>query len=163
MWFPLAPTELDYIGTAPHRFDNEIVIDAPAERIFELISDGRSMGAWFQDFVACRWTTTAPHGVGSTREVELEALTVKERFLTWEPGRRLAFAIYAITVPLVKRMVEDLRLEPVGDRRTRVLWQVHYTPSLVMRAVHPIGRLVFGKMFQASLAGLKRHAEATPG
>jgi uncharacterized protein YndB with AHSA1/START domain len=159
MWFPLEPTELDYLKRAPHRFENEAVIRAPAERVFQLLSEGHSMGSWFQDFVACRWTSQAPHGVGSTREIELKALTVKERFLSWEPGRRLSFAIYAITVPLVRQMVEDLELEPLDDGRTRVRWHAHYTPSLAMRVAHPVGRAVFGKMFRTSLAGLTRVAE----
>src|SRR5262245_28257465 len=74
MWFPLEPTELDFVDRSKHRFENEAVIDAPAERVFELLSDGERMGDWFTDFVACRWTSPGPHGVGSTREIQLKAL-----------------------------------------------------------------------------------------
>lgn len=162
MWFSLEPAGLEYIARAPYRFDNEVVIQAPAERVFDLIADGKSMRRWFHDFVDCRWTSTAPHGVGSTREVELKALAVKERFLQWERGKRIAFNVYAITLPLVRRMIEDLQLEPLDAGRTRLRWRVHYTPTLLMRILHPIGRAIFGRMFRVSLASLRRVAESTP-
>jgi len=158
MWFPLKTTEIDFVERSNHRFENEAVIEAPAGRVFDLLVDGDGMARWFADFVACRWTSPGPHGVGSTREIELKALTVKERFLVWEPGKRVAFAIYAITIPLVSRMVEDMELEMLGPSRTRILWRAHYEPSLAMRLVHPIGRAVFGKMFRKSLEGLSRAA-----
>ena len=161
MWFPLEPTEIDYIGRSTHRIENEAVIGAPADRVFELISSADHMSSWFHDFVSCRWTSPAPHGVGSTREVALKALTVKERFLSWEPGRRLSFCIYAMSLPLARHLVEDLQLEAVEPGRTRLRWQVHYTPTLAMRLVHPAARAVFGRMFRTSLEQLKRLAEPT--
>lgn len=158
-WFAVAPVELDFTERSRYSLDQSAVVAAPPERVFALMADGGRMGEWFHDFVACRWTSAAPHGVGSTREIELAALTVKERFLAWDPGRRLAFRIDAITLPLVSKMIEDMRLEPVdGGRSTRVSWRVHYEPTLLMRLVHPIGRRVFARMFAKSLAGLARLA-----
>jgi uncharacterized protein YndB with AHSA1/START domain len=159
MWFQVKPTDLSYTLSSPFQMRNEAVIAAPPERVFEIITNGDVQHEWFKDFVACRWTSAPPHGVGSTREVELKTLTVKERFLAWDPGKRMSFCIYASTLPLISEMLEDLQLEPTSDGGTLFRWTAHYTPTLAMRLVHPIARVVFGGMFRASIEGLKRYAE----
>jgi uncharacterized protein YndB with AHSA1/START domain len=159
MWFQVSPAEISYTQSSPFQIQNETVIHAPPDRVFEILTDGTKQHEWFKDFVACRWTSAPPYGVGSTREIELKTLTVKERFLAWDPGKRLSFCIYAITQPLVSEMVEDLQLEPASNGSTRLRWTAHYTPTLLMRAVHPIARMKFGAMFKASLEELRRYAE----
>lgn len=159
MWFSTTPTELGYCDTSPFLFENVRVVPAPPERVFEVFATGEGQTTWFQDFVACRWTSGEPHGVGTTREIELKMLTVKERFVAWEPGKRLTFSIDAITLPLVRAMMEDLRFEPAGEGKTKVTWRAHYTPAPVMRLFHPIARVIFGRMFAKSLDGLSRYLE----
>jgi len=90
-----------------------------------------------------------------TRIVRLKALSVKERFVNWEPGRRITYAMDAISVPLVKQLMGDVHLSPSGTG-TRVDWTLHYRPSLLMRAVHPLARAVFSRMFRDSLRNLER-------
>ncbi|HZF48052.1 MAG TPA: SRPBCC family protein [Polyangiaceae bacterium] len=158
MWFQVQPAEIDYTRSSPFQIRHEAQIAAPPERVFDVLSTNEGAKEWFKDFEAIRWTSAPPHGVGSTREVELKLLTAKERFLAWDPGRRLTFCIYALTLPIVTQMVEDMQMEPSGDGGTRFTWTVHYTPSLLMRPVHPIARKVFGDMFRASTEGLRRFA-----
>jgi hypothetical protein len=158
MWFQLRRMSLEEAARAPFGFDNRAEIAAPPERVFDLFADGRRMGSWLQDFRACRWTSPEPHGIGAEREVELAAFTVKERFLAWDRGKRISFSIDAITLPLLAAAVEDLQLAPAGSG-TEVRWRVHYVPSLAMRLVHPLARVVFGRLFRNSLAAMKRVAE----
>lgn len=161
MWFQVHPVDIRYIERSPFQFRNEAEIKSPPERVFEIMATAENQHEWFQDYKACRWTSAPPHGVGSTREIELKTITVKERFLAWEPGKRLTFCIYAATVPLVREMVEDLTFEPSSlvSGGTHVRWIAHYTPTLLTRAVHPIVRGQFGAMFKATLEGLRRYAE----
>lgn len=158
MWFPLEHQDLRFVDRAPNKLEFTAVVPAPPARVFEILSTAERQREWFQDFVADRWTSPPPHGVGSTREIELKMLSVKERFLAWEEGKRLAFAVDAITIPLVKAMLEDMQLEPSGEGSTRLAWRVYYRPSLAMRLVHPVGRAIFGRMFKASVDGLARYA-----
>jgi hypothetical protein len=163
MWFDVEAVPLSFTESAPYLIENTVGIDAPAARVFEILATGERQADWFKDFVACRWTSAEPHEVGSEREIELKALTVKERFLAWEPGKRLTFHIYGITIPLVTAMIEDMVIEPTGDRTCRFTWRVHYRPTILMRLIHPIGRAIFGSMFRASAKGLAKYAKLSPG
>jgi len=145
MWFRLRPATLDFASR--HRFENVVEIDAPAAKVFPLLT-GERFTEWLPDLLSWEWTSPAPRGVGSTRVVRLRSLAVKERILAWDEGRRFAFAIEEITVPLVRRMTEDMVLEPLGDARCRFVYTVKYEPSPLMRLIHPIARRIFGSMFR---------------
>lgn len=154
MAFSLRPTDLDYLSNAPCELYHEAIVAAPPEPVFELLTSSERMGEWFPDFVSCTWETPAPHGVGSRREVVLKALRVKERFLAWEAGSRVVIAFEEINLPLVSRLAEDMRVVALDSQRTRVSRRVAYTPTLAMRLVHPLARVVFGRMFAQSLRAL---------
>lgn len=162
MWFELTPTDLSFFDNAPFHFENEAIINASPERVFEIWATGEGQAEWFKDYKSARWYHEPPYGVGSTREVVLKALSVKERFLAWEPGKRMAFTMYGITIPLVKQMAEDLHFSPVEGGRTRFRWKACYRPSATMRVVHPIGRRVFGGLFSASISGLTAYLAKHP-
>jgi hypothetical protein len=163
MWCDLEPTDLSFIERAPFKFDNEAVINASPARVFEIVSLGEGEPVWLKDYKAAHWTSAPPYGVGSTRELELKLLAVKERFVVWEPGRRLSICIEAASLPVVTAMFQDLQMEPMAQGRTRFRWQVYYTPSVLMRLIHPLGRAIFGGIFSSSTAALARYATCHPG
>ena len=74
----------------------------------------------------------------------------------------MTFRIEACSLPLVKAMMEDFRIHKVGKSRSRIDYTIHYTPSLIVRAVHPLARAVFGKMFRDVVRGVTRMAERAP-
>jgi uncharacterized protein YndB with AHSA1/START domain len=160
MWFDVDPVPLSFRESSPHRIEVVEEIDATPARVFEILADSDRASEWFADIVGVRWTTPPPHGVGSERVVELRAMRVKERFLAWEPGERIVFHIYAISIPLVSAMLEEMVLEPLGEGRTRLVWRVHYRPALLMRALHPIVRAVYARIFRAAARGIARVAKA---
>jgi Polyketide cyclase / dehydrase and lipid transport len=158
MWFAVDPCDLDFCERSPHRMVTEAVLPLDPGPAFDLIASDRELGAWLHDFVACRWTSDPPHGVGSTREVELRMMRVRERFLAWDPGERLTFTFTASTLPLMKRAVEDLRLTPLGPARTRLRWTVHYELRAWAAPLDGIARIVFGRLFARSAENLVRCA-----
>lgn len=159
MWFDIQRSELEYCDVSPFTLEHKRTIVARPERVFDVFANGEGQERWFHDFRECRWTSEEPRGVGSTREIELAMLTVRERFLVWDRGQRITFSIDAITLPIVRAMVEDMHFAPSGDDGTEITWRVHYTPAPAMRIVHPIARAVFGRMFRLSLEGLARYVE----
>jgi hypothetical protein len=163
MWFFTAPTGLDFVDRSPFQLRFHEVVEADASRLFALVT-GERMEEWFTDLRSLEWDGPPPYGVGSKRVVRLKTLSVKERFLAWEApegtkGGRLAFAMDAVSVPLVRRMMEDFRIESLGPGRSRFEWTVHYAPRLVLRLVHPVARLIFGKMFGDGARALREVAE----
>jgi hypothetical protein len=163
MWFSLISSDLTYVDTSPYRIANVIHIAASPERVFDVMATGEAQTEWFQDFVACRWTSGEPHGVGTTREIELKTLTVKERFLVWDRGKRLTFSVDASTVPLIHQMIEDMRFEPSeSGSGTRFVWHVHYTPSLLMKPMHAAARAIFERMFRLSTEGPQEVRRSAP-
>lgn len=160
MWFDVDPVPLSFRESSPYRIEVIEEIDAPPARVFDVLADSARASDWFADIVAIRWTTPPPHGHGSERVVELRAMSVKERFLAWEPGERIVFHIYAITIPLVSAMLEEMILSPLGEGRTRLVWRVHYRPAMLMRVLHPIVRAVYARIFRAAARGIARVASA---
>jgi hypothetical protein len=158
VWFSLEPCELDFCERSRRRIVNEVVLPASAASAFELCASGEELGAWLDDFVSCTWTSAPPHGVGSTRDVKLKLLSVRERFIAWQPGERLTFTMTATTLPVFSRAVEDLQLTALGPNETRVRWTVHYDVPRWARLFHPVMRAVFKRLFARSAANLARYA-----
>lgn len=157
----LRPVELDFLERAPFHFRNEIDLPCPPERVFEAFADPPGWAAWFDDMKSGAWTSPAPHGVGATRTMVLGLTTAEETILAWEPGRRFAFRIDRLGVPLVRAMAEDYRLEPTASG-CRLVWIVGYEPTPLARLVHPVVRAVFGRQFRRSLDGLRRVLAGAP-
>lgn len=152
---------LDYTERSPFRFVNERDIAAPPAQVFAVLA-GDSWPQWFPDFLGVTWLS-GTGGLGSVREVRLKTLSVRETFLAWDDGRRYCFRIDSVTLPLIRIMVEDLALSPGPDGGTHLRWTAHYTPRLLMRIIHPIARLIFGRMFRKAADGLKKQAELIAG
>lgn len=158
-WHATRPSELDYVVIAPYCMENEIQIEVPPAKVFQILSES-NWGDWFVDFQSVEWTSQPPYRVGSTRTVTLKSLAVKERFLAWDPGRRFSFSIDAISLPLLEGMMEDMQLEPRKDgSATHFRWRVFYTPNPLMAALRPIAQPLFAGMFHQSLENLKAYAE----
>lgn len=169
MWFPLEPADGDFVARAPHRFEHMAILAAPPERVFDVLADGAKWASWFQDLVSYEWTSPPPHGAGSTRTLVLEAVTVQERILvsdapTASAGARgrIVYAMERSTLPLARRYVGDMSLEPHGHGETRFHWVAAYEPTLFFRAIHPVGRRLFDKTFRDSMRRLAELFGASP-
>ena len=156
MPFAVRAETLDFVDRAPAEFLTEADLPATPERVFAVFADIASWPRWFDDMREARWTGAATSGVGATRWVRLGAIAVDETILAWEPGRRFSFRIDTATLPLVRAMVEDWRLEPTQNG-TRLVWRAAYEPTLLTRLLHPIVRAIFGAQFRRTAEGLKRY------
>lgn len=154
--FQLAALDLSYTLQAPFSMKYQIELPASPEAVWDLLAS-LDWPAWFVDFQSLHWLTAAPHGVGSQRKAVLKSATAIERFLVWERGQRLTFAIDAVSLPLVSAMVEDMRLQPTPTGGTVLYYQVFYTPNRLMRLCHPLVRRIYSRMFRQSLLNLQRY------
>ena len=156
--FRSVPAELeDAAGMAFHISSSRVVAASP-ERCFAVLADGENQAGWASGYRSTVWHT--PPGPGAVRDIRLRWITVTERFLAWEPGRRFAFSSDAMTLPLVRQMIEDISFTPHADG-TLLEWTVHLTPR---RWLRPVERVlvarVFTPMFEGFAAGLAGQAES---
>lgn len=154
--FKLAAMDLDYTQSAPCFILNQAELEASPEEVWDLLAS-TAWPEWFVDFVSVSWLTEAPHGVGSKRKAVLKTATAIERFVAWERGKRLSFNLDEVSLPLVKAMMEDMRLKPTTQGGTRLSYYVFYTPNLLMKLLHPLIRSFYQRMFRKSIANLKSY------
>jgi len=155
MWFNLEPADLPFVANSPWRFDVAEIVAAPPMRVFEAFAQPEKMAHWIIGFRRCEWKSE-PGGSGAVRELELTGIAFREHFLAWEPGRRACFAIDAMTVPLMQKMVEDVQIDPIGPDRSRLVWTVHYQPTLLLHLGHPLARWALERGYRASAERLAR-------
>ncbi|MEO8796730.1 MAG: SRPBCC family protein [Polyangiaceae bacterium] len=157
MWLSLRRSGLDFCAWSSERFTNRAKLACSADEAFELLSDTAQLPRWVHDCTGCQWTTSPPYGVGSTRDVVLKGgLTVHEEFLAWEPGERLTFTVTGMTIPLLRRMVEDFRLRRVSAATCELEWTVHYEPRTIAKLILPIARPRFVALFERSAQNLEK-------
>ncbi len=91
----LEPVGLDFLETAPHRFDYRASLDAPCAAVFDAISSDPSTWGWFPGIEAGAYEGDEPAGVGTRRWVRIGGVKYRETMLAWDaphavglPGRR---------------------------------------------------------------------------
>ncbi|WP_083880432.1 SRPBCC family protein [Nocardia araoensis] len=161
--YALRPSSLDDISAMRSHLRNERIVTASAQRTFDILATGEGQLEWAAGYRATTWYGSAPHDVGTIRDIHLRWITVRERFLAWEPGARFTFSADAMSIPLARSIIEDITLDPVGPDRCRLVWQVHLDPASVLRPIESlVMRRVFEPMFDSFAAGLARFACAHP-
>ena len=122
------PETPDFVDRAPIRAVAEREVGATPDRVFEVLADAPSWERWFPNMKRCRYTTPAPHGVGSRRKVQVGPLKVEEEFVLWEPGKVWGFTFRDVNLPGAKAGVERVELTPVGDDRCHVRYTMAIEP-----------------------------------
>lgn len=144
----LAPVDETYFDRAPQRFAHTWSIAQPAEKVWaELV--GEQPLHWLRG-LRLRWTSPAPFGVGTTRQGKIlgGAMTVDEHFFLWEEGRRHAFYVTRMNLPIVKSFAEDYVVEPDGPARCRFTWTIAATPSTLGRPGAPLNKVLADRIFR---------------
>lgn len=158
MWFNSIPVDLRFCAVAPEKILTQLVVPVPAERLYEVLLTGENQTVWAQGYVQTVWYNASPYARGSIRDIHLQWIRVRERLLALEPGRRFAFSSDALTVPLVRRMVEDIQFVTLDAHTTRIDWLVCYELAWGLRPLAGLLRPVFTKMFADFAHGLANYA-----
>lgn len=156
MRFFVKPTDVGFADRSDRSFTWDFNVSAPASEAFEALTDPERFMRWFPDVRRVAWVTPPPRGAGSLRDVALRGLTVREKVLVWEPGRRFSFTVVESSLPLLSRLVEDFRFSPAG-RDTRVQWTIGYQPRLLLRPLEGALKPRLSRMFRVACGRLQRH------
>ncbi|MCB9732730.1 MAG: SRPBCC family protein [Deltaproteobacteria bacterium] len=156
MRFFVKPTDVGFADKSDTFFTWDFTVAAPASEAFDALTDPARFMRWFPDAKRVAWVTDAPHGAGSVRDVALRGITVREKVLVWEPGRRFSFTVVESSLPLLWRMVEDFRFSSAG-RETRVEWTIAYQPRLLVRPLERALKPLISRTFRVACDRLRRH------
>jgi Polyketide cyclase / dehydrase and lipid transport len=89
---PCQRVGLDFIDSAPFRFVSTVDLTITPEQVFEALDDAQSWPLWATVITKVTWSSPQPHGVGTTRTVDMRGGIVgDEEFLAWEPHSHMAF------------------------------------------------------------------------
>jgi uncharacterized protein YndB with AHSA1/START domain len=151
------PETLGFTATAPLRATVTRDVSASASRVFDALAEPSSWVDWFPGLTGGRWTSDGPHGVGSTRQVQLGPLTVDEEFLVWEPGERFAFTFTGTNLLAARAGVELVELVEEGPERTRIAYTFAVEPVWLPRSLAGASAPIVRAVLSRGLAGLERH------
>jgi carbon monoxide dehydrogenase subunit G len=160
----LAPVDLSFFASAPHRTVRDVQIAAPPEKVFDALArDPAGWGQWFPGFSRSgRYLTAQPHGVGSEREMRLGGTRLVETVLAWEEPSRWAFRVSSAAMPGVRAMAEDYRITP-KDGGSLLTWTVALSGAGPMTfAVGAVGA-VAGALVARAARNLERRLQAAAG
>ncbi len=145
-----------FYDTAHTRYQASRVVRAQPDEVFAALADTPAWPTWFPGITGARWTSEAPHGIGSTRSVSLGPITIDEEFIVWEPGQRWGFTFVSTTIPLMKAGAElvELAAEAGG---TRVTYNMFVDPFGPMKATTNLMRGGVEAGLKRGLKGLDIH------
>ena len=139
-----------------------VEIERPASEVFAYLEDVTNNTAWLRGMRSCTWRTDPPVRVGSRYEQVAEFLG-KEIHTSFEvtahdPGRLVTIesregSSFPLTV--------TRRVEPVGDRRSRVIETVESDPSGFYRMAQPLLRLMVTRNIKRDYGHLRELLERT--
>ena len=145
-------------------FERRIEIAAPPERVWGILADIGTIAEWNPGVLASHWTSEQREGVGGARHCDLgKGNYLDEETVAWEPGRALTLRIVGTNLPFKSA---DIRFRVAADGQGSVvtvspLYELKY--GLLGRVLDQVFvRKAYTRGMEALLAGLKRHAEASP-
>jgi carbon monoxide dehydrogenase subunit G len=140
---------------------NEIRIDAPLERVWEVLANLEAVQHYNPGVTRARYLSSQREGVGASRECEMKPKgRVRERVIGWEPGKAITMELYASDWPIrYMRWRTALEADGAGTRVTqRMDYQLKFG---VLGAI--LDRLVMrrklGGIIQETFQQLRRYVE----
>jgi hypothetical protein len=129
--------DLAWIDGAPVVASHRYGLQAPAHVVFDRLSDVGGWAEWCGGISTIR-VNGAPSGIGTMRTVWTGPVRFEERFVEWEPGHRLTFAIVGSNVPGLRSMVEDWAVapDPSDPERSVLTIRIGVAPTGVPRPLH---------------------------
>jgi hypothetical protein len=103
--FELRAVELDFLESAPHRFEYAEPVGAPVDRVFAAIAADPSTWTWFPGIEEGAYETSTP-GVGARRWVRIGGVKYRETMLAWDAPRRWAYRVDETSAPVFAALTE---------------------------------------------------------
>ncbi len=117
------PVGCEFLSQAPLRAAVSLHADVDAGRLFEILAAAAATPKWALPITQARWLSPAPFGIGSRRVITFAGRLVgHERYIAWEPGRRLAYSLETTNVPGIEALAEEYRIIPSSGGGCELSW-----------------------------------------
>jgi ribosome-associated toxin RatA of RatAB toxin-antitoxin module len=94
-----------------------------AEQLFAAFEDETSWPKWVPGMRETTWTSPKPLAKGMTRTIKMVGgHRIDEVFWAWEPNRRMAFSVAAVSVGWLSGFTEVYDVTPLSSGRCRLRW-----------------------------------------
>jgi carbon monoxide dehydrogenase subunit G len=138
---------------------SSIVINRPIEDVFAVLTNVENTGRWFPGNVQEWWTSSPPHGLGSTRHarVKMGLMTSENDAVAtvYEPPNRAVMKGTSKNAPFEA----DLRFTAV-DGGTRVETEIGFFMTGAARLVEGMFIRWYGKSWDQGMVNLQRMMES---
>jgi Polyketide cyclase / dehydrase and lipid transport len=151
----LEPVGLDFLETAPHRFDYRASLDAPCAAVFDAISSDPSTWGWFPGIEAGAYEGDERAGVGTRRWVRIGGVKYRETMLAWAAPTRWAYRVDETSGPVFKALLEDWVMESADRDSTTLSWTFAFDPLPEMAEIMIGARELIGATFHGAAKGLE--------
>lgn len=95
------------------RLERSTTVDAPPERVWEVLADFGAIATWVPMIQHSCLLSDQTERPGAVRRVQIARQTLVERVVTWRPGHELAYDIEGLP-PIVGTARNTWRLSPAG-------------------------------------------------
>lgn len=143
-----------------------IEIDAPADEVWEVVSDFAALDYWFPFIESSRLIFGENRRVGCIRELRrLNGTRVEEKLIAYDPWNMTYTYTYAGGQPLVSDYFPTMSVRDLGNGRSRVEWKAHFRRLAYWTDQAPAGQedetliAAFNRIYSESLVHLKRMLE----
>jgi uncharacterized protein YndB with AHSA1/START domain len=140
-------------------FELERRFEAPADIVWDVLTDHRAYEAWGAASKATLETEGTPdvNGVGAVRRLAEGPIAVREKVLEFEPKTRFVYTV--LSGPPVRDYRATVRLEPRGTS-TMVHWSVSFRGKLPLlgHVMKPVVRHVIGTLMRKAAVESERRA-----
>ena len=142
------------------RTTSDIVIDAPADRIMDVIADFAAYPVWATGVKTADVVSTTDEGRAEQVHFVLDAAPIRDEYdlgYVWDGSRTVSWSLVE-SGSMLKSMDGAYVLEPLADTQTRVTYQLAVDVSVPLLGM--LKRKAEKVIIDTALKGLKKQVEA---
>ncbi len=142
------------------RTTSDIVIDAPADEIMDVIADFAAYPSWATGMKTADVVSTNPDGRAEQVHFVLDATPIRDEYdlgYVWDQDRAVSWSLVE-PGSMLRSMDGAYTLEPTGDAQTRVTYQLAVDVSIPLLGM--LKRKAEKVIIDTALKGLKKQVEA---
>jgi hypothetical protein len=142
------------------KITDRIIIDRPVEEVWSFVSDPGNDPKWYQGTMKVRQISEGPTAVGTTLEAVIQfrgrSLVAGARCVVLNPNKEVT---WKFTSGLMKHSTDSWRMEPIGERSTRLTRVFDLRVNGFWRLIQPIVVRGTKRAHDAEIHNVKRILE----